>query len=71
MPKSKRRTREEIEHRDRILEAADNLIKAELGNDWTWTHSKRKTDLLRFLDTTPIVSISHPYDAFIDHEVAQ
>ena len=71
MPKSKRRTREEIEHRDRILEAADNLIKAELGNDWTWTHSKRKTDLLRFLDTTPIVSIRDPYDAFIDHEVAQ
>jgi hypothetical protein len=69
--KNKRRTREEIEHRDRILEAADNLVKAELGNDWTWTHSKRKTELLRFLDTTPIVSISDPYAMFIDTEVSQ
>ena len=68
---SKRRTREEIEHRDRILAAADHLVKAELGNDWTWTHSKRKSELLKFLDTTPIVSISDPYSIFIKTEETQ
>lgn len=51
----KRRSREEIEHRDRILAAADQLVRAELGNDWTWIHSTRKGQLLTFLDATPPV----------------
>ena len=55
MTTRKRRSREEIEHRDRILAAADQLVRAELGNDWTWIHSTRKSQLLTFLDTTPPV----------------
>jgi hypothetical protein len=53
MTTRKRRTREEIEHRDRIILAADQMVRAELGNNWTWIHSERKKQLLNFLDNTP------------------